>query len=169
MVLSFERGKDPKEVLKVGRAEGAFRVRKTYLKVVLFQEDPAGGAPNLGQYFRNDLEQEYEIKASSAYVLATLAIKKDYKTLKSMLKSFLAEVPHYAVAHFTFIFQGEPGEKFPKNWMEREDKKYFWKDVMGLDLALDNKIVDVPEARLLPNSDFQFHLDGEDYPARPAL
>jgi len=165
-MLSFERGKSVTDSLDIGRAKAAWRVKQTYLKVVIFQEDPYCPGPNIGRYFRNDLEQEYEIKPSVAYVLITLARKKEYEKLEKILKSFLEEVPSSAVAHFTFIFEGEEGSQFPRPY-DAHKGKYFWKDVAGLDLVVDNKIVDVPEGRLIKNSDFQFHLPGLEGPGRP--
>jgi len=166
MVLSFERGRDIKDAVKIGRAEGAFRINNVYLKAVIFDEGGVG-TPNLGRYFKNELEQEYLVKPSGAYVLISLAKKGEKGKLREFLGYFLKDIPYTATAHFTFIFEAEDGENHPRNTFVPQQGKYFWKDVMGLDLVIDNKIVDIPEGRIIPSSDFQFELAGEQYPARP--
>ena len=159
----FERGRDPKEVLNVGRGPGAFLVREVTLKMVVWQEGPSGD-PNLGRYFRNDMEREFDLPLPKAYVLLSMVLKKNKEDLRKVFRSLLKDLDFRYDAHFTFFFKGDVGASMPVNGVMTS---YHWSDLAGLDLIVDNKMVAIPKGRLLPDTDFQFHLSGELYPAKP--
>lgn len=167
-MLSFERGKKVTEVLNVGRGPGAFRVTEVTLKMVVYQEEPYGGyAPPLGRYFRNENENEWDLPLPKAYVLLQMALKKKNEDLRNVVKFILADLDHRYNAHFTFFFKGEEGEVKLKDVITGPDCRYHWKDLAGMDLIVDNKMLKIPEGRLLPDTDFQFCLSGDLGPARP--
>ena len=165
-MLGFERGKTVSESLNVGRGPGAFKVTKVTLKMVAWYDGPGGG-PNLGRYFHNDAEQEFDLPLTHAYVFLSMVLKGDFKGLRHSLRHVLKEIDCRATAHFTFFFQGEEGEVKLKDVITGPDSTYHWRDFYGMDLIVDNKILKIPDGRLIPNSDFQFYLDGELYPGTP--
>lgn len=169
MVLSFERGKKVTEALEIGRSAAAFKVTEVTLKMVVFSEGPVG-SPNLGRYlyFRNENESEWNVPIGMAYSFLQLVLKKRKEDLRKLTKHILEDIDFRSTAHFTFFFKGEPGEMKPKDCIITPESNYHWRDLAGFDLVVDNKMVALPKGRLLPNSDFQFCLDGEQYPARPS-
>jgi hypothetical protein len=94
-------------------------------------------------------------------------MKKKNPELRKVVKSLLEDIDWRSTAHFTFFFKGEPGEVKPKDVIITPESNYHWRDLAGFDLIVDNKMIRLPEGRLIPSSDFQFHLDGEWYPASP--
>lgn len=167
MVLSFERGRKITDALEIGRSAAAFKVTEITLKLVVFSEGPTG-SPNIGRYFRNDDETEYNIPLGMAYSFLQMVLKKKTAELRKLTSHILKEIDFRATAHFTFFFKGEPGELKPKDVIITPESNYHWRDLAGFDLIVDNKMLKLPEGRLLPNSDFQFCFDGEKYPATPS-
>ena len=167
MVLSFERGKKVTDALEIGRSAAAFKVTEVTLKMVVFYEGPLGSGPNIGRYFRNENEEEWNIPLPKAYSLLQMVLKQKKPELRKLLEFVLEKIDHRATAHFTFFFKGEPGELKPEG-LNYSSGNYHWRDLEGFDLIVDNKMLRIPEGRILPNSDFQFCLDGEMYPSRPA-
>ena len=168
MVINFERGKKVTDALEIGRSAAAFKVTEVTLKMVVWDEGPVGGGPNIGRYFRNNNEAEYNVPLGMAYSFLQLVLKKRKDDLRKLASHILEDIDFRSTAHFTFFFKGEPGELKPKDVIVKPDSTYHWRDLAGFDLIVENKMLKLPEGRLIPNSDFQFCLDGEQYPASPS-
>ena len=165
--MNFERNRDIKKTLTLGREPAAFKVEEVKIRVFPIQYDPVNPewreSPSLGRYFHDWTKNpEYTVKAPAAYKIVKWILEKKKTKLKEAFKRITDEHPSYIQIAVALMFKGHPGEdpnKKPKT-LGVSNGVYFFSDLAGLDVKIGDKMLHIPEGRLIPGSDFQLHLEG---------
>ena len=162
--MNFERNKDPIVAMGAGLSDTAFHITEFWVTVLEIQEPEPPYEPPLGRYFRNDNQRDYEV-GKSGHILLKAAIKKDQKKIKEILGSFLKNYARNISLHFGFFFKGYVGPKFTGEFkLTNPDGKVFFRDLEGCLVELNGALIEIPEERLIRNSDFQIYLKGTKEP-----
>ena len=155
----------------VGRGPASFKVESVHIRVFPIQEEPDYGyLPSVGRYFHDwEKNPEYTVADKAAYVLVRTTLKKNKRELTKIFAPLLKEYPVFCTVAVALMFKGFPGEDPDKqpSKLGESSNQYFFNDLAGLDVEINGKLLHIPEARLIENSDFQIHLKGTQGPARP--
>ena len=149
--MRFERNNNPLKTMGVGRGPASFKVESVHIRVFPIQEEPDYGyLPSVGRYFHDwEKNPEYTVADKAAYVLVRTTLKKNKRELTKIFAPLLKDP-----------------DKQPSK-LGGSSNQYFFNDLAGLDVEINGKLLHIPEARLIENSDFQIHLKGTQGPARP--
>lgn len=158
--MNFERGKNPITAIGAGISDQAFTVTEFWVTVLEVGEgEPPYESLPIGRYFRSNNQRNYEV-GTSGHLFLKAAIKGDDKKIGELLGDFQKYYARNISLHFGFFFKGYTGSKFKKEIDMDPGSKIFYKDLEGCIVNLNDELIEIPEGRLIPNSDFQIVLRG---------